>query len=213
MNAYYEDPFCTIYCGDCRQILPDIKADVVITDPVWPTCPPGLLPGADGRQGQLLRDALSLCLMARTWVVVLGFNCDPRWLHEAVPIAKPFIRTQLLPYVLPSYVGRLLAGDEMAYSFGVVPPTNGLIPGRLTTESEPGCKRKVGHPCPRSPRHMAALIRWWTLPTDVIIDPFMGSGTTLVAGKIAGRTCIGIEIDPVYCEVAKQRLRQEMLPL
>ena len=52
-KPYYEHAGVTIYHGDCRDILPHISADAVVTDPVWPNCPDGLLVGAD-RPGELL---------------------------------------------------------------------------------------------------------------------------------------------------------------
>lgn len=60
-----------------------------------------------------------------------------------------------------------------------------------------------------------ALMRWivekYSAPNQLILDPFLGSGTTAVACKQLGRRFIGIEINPDYCKIAEDRLRQEEL--
>ena len=193
----------TLYRADCLDVLPTLpKVDAVITDPVWPNCPPDMLPGADGNQGMLLKKALALCETAVV-VIVLGFDSDPRFL-TFVPSRWPFIRSQQLPYAFPGYRGRLLAGDEMAYVFGEIPKGRGVIPGRAKTKTEAKATSRNGHPCPRQEVHMMDLVGWWS--REAVLDPFMGSGTTGVACMNLGRKFIGIEIEERYFQIACERI-------
>ena len=67
------------------------------------------------------------------------------------------------------------------------------------------------HPSPKPVSLLVDLVR--VCEGDSILDPFMGSGTTLVAAKNLGRKAIGIELEEKYCAVAVERLRQDVLPL
>ncbi len=67
------------------------------------------------------------------------------------------------------------------------------------------------HPCPKP----LSLFRWILegLTDWPVLDPFMGSGTTLRAAKDLGRCAVGIEIEESYCEIAAKRLSQDVLAL
>lgn len=79
---------------------------------------------------------------------------------------------------------------------------------------EPGVPKEFREHPTQKPE---AVIRWALMQApgdvDTVLDPFMGSGTTLVAAKRLGRHAVGIERDERYCEIAARRLQQEALPL
>lgn len=69
-----------------------------------------------------------------------------------------------------------------------------------------------GHPCPFPIKIPSRCIGATTKKNQLVLDPFMGSGTTLLAAKNLGRQAIGIEKEEKYCEIAVKRLQQEVLP-
>ena len=73
--------------------------------------------------------------------------------------------------------------------------------------------QQADHPCPRKIAHVRWILDKWAAPDDVILDPFVGSGTTLVAAKTFGLRAIGIELEERYCEVTARRLDQDVLAL
>jgi len=69
------------------------------------------------------------------------------------------------------------------------------------------------HPTPKPVKLISHFIQLHSLKSEIILDPFMGAGTTLEAAKKLGRKAIGIEIEEKYCEMAVKRLSQEILKL
>jgi DNA modification methylase len=74
-------------------------------------------------------------------------------------------------------------------------------------------RAEASHPTPKPSQLLNTLVRQFTDPGETILDPFMGSGTTLIAAKRLGRKAIGIELNEKYCEIAAKRLAQGALPL
>jgi site-specific DNA-methyltransferase (adenine-specific) len=195
---------CDLYLADCREVLPTVEADALITDPVWPNCPKNMLQGADN----------PLLLWEQTWavmpdikrsVVVMRHDSDPRF---NTVVTLTYARAVILPYVMPGYIGRWLGGDEIAYCFGdPIPsrPNQRVIPGRAPLV-QPDGRKANGHPCSRSLVHFRFLVRWWSEPNETVLDPFMGSGTTGVACATLGRKFIGIEVEQNYFDIACRRI-------
>lgn len=210
MKPYYQQDGITIYHGDCREILPSISGyDSIVVDPVWPN---NSVPEFSSIEPKaLFSECLSLCGGAQRIAIHLGCDSDPRFLM-AVPQRWKFFRVCHLEIARVGYKGRLLMTGDAAYLFGDPPPSvpgARVIPGR-TMDADSGGKQ-ADHPCPRKLNHVAFLVRWWSLPGGTVLDPFAGSGTTLIAAKNLGRRAIGIEIEERYCEIAAKRLAQGVL--
>jgi len=210
VKPYYQHGGVTIYHGDCREVLPSVSGDVLVTDQVWPNTPAGMFPGIVSPE-VLFASALALTSPRRV-IVVLGSMSDPRFL-AGVPKDLPFVRAAFLRFSVPRYRGTILDGGDVAYVFGSREGPEGktVLPAEKTsvTAIEP----HPDHPCARSLTYMRWLVGFYSQLSDVILDPFAGSGTTLVAAKNLGRRAIGIKIEERYCETAAKRLAQEVLPL
>lgn len=215
-TPYYDHAGITIYHGDARDVLPDIEGyDSVVTDPIWPNNAVQEFKGIDA--AKLLTETLLLCSAKRV-VIQIGSDTDPRFMG-AVPEKFPFMRTCWLRYARPSYKGRHLNGSDVAFVFGEPVPAScfdgrrHLMPGESPTENEV-CStesngRYPGHPCPRRYTHVRWLVSNFT--ESFVVDPFLGSGTTLRAAKNLGRRAIGIECEEKFCEIAAKRMSQEVM--
>lgn len=206
MKPYYQEDGIVIYHGDCLEVLHELEpVDVIITDPVWPNSTPELA-GSENPELLFSQATVHFPWLTKRVVVQLGCDSDPRFLRS-MPKELPFFRVCWLEYVRPNYKGRLLYTGDVAYVFGSPPPSKKgahVLPGRCLQND--GARNKEIHPCARQLQHVQWLVKWFANGT--VLDPFMGSGTTLVAAKRLGLCAIGIEIEEKYAETAVQRLAQ-----
>ena len=215
IKPYYDDGRgIVIYHGDCREILPHLpKVDLVLTDPPY---------GVNGGNG-LGNERGKADYKAQ-------FSDNPEYIRSAVvPVIEWCLKNVDCVVLTPG--NRCLCYYPQPNSFGVFyqPAAVGVQSfGNLDsqpifyygsaggsrlgtpcsfvlTESPSG----MGHPCAKPQKAWNRLLS--LLPIGLVLDPFMGSGTTLRAAKDLGRKAIGIEIEERYCEIAARRLAQEVL--
>jgi hypothetical protein len=218
------DPPFEVRCGDAREELLCVDADpsrtVIITDPVWPNAPVGMFDVPD--PCALFSDVAPLFPdVARRVIVQLGCDSDPRFL-TVIPRSLPFVRTCWMRYLIPSHKGPILNGADVAYVFGShegwereeprrTPQTREILPGEAPEPRSQHHRDGIDwHPTPRRLEHLLWLVRMFTRREDLVIDPFCGSGTTLVAALRHGRRALGIEIHEPYARGARARCADEL---
>lgn len=207
IKPYYEDEYNILYHGDASEILSYLNKnfEVIITDPVWPNAPNHLISGRETPCQIFQKSAFHFDRLAQRVIIQLGCNSDPRFLN-AIPQKLQYFRTCWLGYGNPNYKEQIVVDANVAYVFGL-PPTNKTeyIPGHIV-QIEP--KEKVDwHPCPRQEFHLDWLIKWF-VSEGPILDPFCGSGTTLVSAKKAGIKSVGIEIEKKWLDKIIERLKK-----
>ncbi|MCJ7510012.1 MAG: site-specific DNA-methyltransferase [Dehalococcoidia bacterium] len=211
-EPYYERDDIVIYHGDCHDILPLLEADVIITDPPY---------NCGKNYGEHTNDRLPWPEWCEWWdnclelmplpqfPVILSFMSQtalshylrlglhrPDWLLSWVkPLSLAVCASPFMPHWEPiCYWGRGRKADGLFFGSDVL--THNVTPNEW------------GHPTEKPIKLMRELVGKFE---GTILDPFMGSGTTLRAAKDLGRKAIGIEIEEKYCEIAVKRLAQEVL--
>lgn len=217
LTPYYEHAGITIYHGDCLETLPQLgPVDCVVTDP-----PYGIRHRANVKTARGTSKALG-----QYPPTIPGDNkpFDPApWLaigdrhifwgaNHYAPLLPPSGGWLVWDKkVRPEFYGKTSFSDcELAWTDignrALIAPL--LWNGIFREGGGIGTARL--HPTQKPLR----LMRWCLEKTEgLVLDPFMGSGTTLRAAKDLGRKAIGIEIEERYCEIAAKRLAQEVLPL
>ena len=224
MVPYYEDPKAgiVIYHGDCREVLPSIAtADLVIADPPYLFG----LASTEGKVGwaDLMNSAfwyaswlseikrITVNSAGAAWVfnswrsfpVLAKAACDASWAIESLLVwDKDWIGPGGTRGLRPQY--------ELIALF--VQPTFALANRSLPDVWRHKWMTTIGvtdHRAEKPAPLVEKLIR--ESGGLLVLDPFMGSGTTLVAAKNLGRRAIGVEAEERHCESAAKRLSQEVL--
>lgn len=224
-RPYYDADGVTLYCGDARLIAPHLDAvDHVVTDPPFSEATHtgartarnyAFTTGETDRPlitfAPLAFDDLAAILndlTIRRWLVAFM-----DWRHVAAfEVAPPdglrFVRfgVWVKPNSAPQFTGdRPAPGWEavaVMHAEGKMRWNGGGSRAVWTCAKEPHNAHPTQKPLPL----IRQIVEQFTDPGDVILDPFMGSGTTLRAARDAGRRAIGIELDEAYCALAVQRL-------
>jgi len=228
----------TIYHGDCREILPSIKADVVVTDPPYGLSGGGVQVGQPGNGTRNLdffdNDSLpeglehvdtllscaesSGCLSFYAWFGHQQFAKATLAFEAAGWKTRFLVWSRLCPAPpapgsgWPSGASLCLYAYKAGRTWDPHPRDNPRSNVLVADNYRAGAPGKNGHPTQMRDVLVAEPIRCSSKIGDLILDPFMGSGTTLRAAKDLGRRAIGIEIEERYAEIAAKRLAQEVLP-
>ena len=180
-TPYYQDDLVTLYHGDCLEIDAWLEADVLVTDPPYG--------------------------MAYT----SGWPAS--WPRSVANDATSEIRDSVLD----------AWGARPALVFGTwrVPKPSGVVQTLIWDKGDDPGMGDLAFPWGSFWEEVYAFGRGFSgvrrngildrCPPGVIADPFAGSGSTLVAAKQLGRKAIGVELDERYCEIAANRLSQDVL--
>jgi DNA modification methylase len=207
MTPYYDQEGITIYHGDCREILPQLpKVDVLLTDP------PYGIGEAAGKNKSRSVIAKSKDYGNSSW----DNATQPDAILQAVEMARQAVVFGGNYYPLPPSSCWLVwdkENGENDFADCELAWTNLKKAVRLKRHQWHGMIRKGGEPRFHPTQKPLGIIQWAMGFTEgeIILDPFAGSGTTLVAAKLEGRKAIGIEIEERYCEIAVSRLRQKVM--
>ena len=219
-QPYYEDDYVTIYHGDCLELADLwVGGDVMVTDPPYGIRWKQRKGGFGLGKQEVIADAVAGDDSPEVRDAALSLWGDrPAIVFGSWRIPRPDNTRNLLVWWKqgqkpgPANTSWLSQHEEIYILGGgfrrTSPPARSVL---VTTEDRSSFVGKVGHPTPKPLDLMMRLID--RCPPGVIVDPFMGSGSTLRAAKDLGRRAIGIELEERYCEIAAKRCAQEVLAL
>lgn len=213
----------TLILGDCRDVLQTLgRVDAVITDPPYGVGfkyeshddrPEAYEGGYDAWLWSILEQCERLCCSGAP-VFVWQASLHVRQFATRFPrdwrlfcAAKNFV--QMRPTAMQFAYDPVIVWwkeGEKPWSAGTA-TRDWHVANTAPVVAAPDNIEK-GHPCPRPVDQVQHVIEQWVSPSSVVLDPFMGSGTTGVASLKAGRGFVGIEKEPRYFEIACERLER-----
>lgn len=209
MTPFYERDGITIFCGDCLEILPGLSGiDALITDPPYGV---NFVTGISVNRygGNTKHHGIKIIGDNKPFdpSPFLGFPVVVMFGANNYANSLPSSRGWIFWHKRPGMKRNDFGDGEIIWTNQdhVIRYINHMWNGVLR-DSEVG--KEHYHPTQKPVALMAWLLQEYTQSGDLILDPFMGSGTTLVAAQQLGRRAIGIEISEDYCRIAVDRLRQ-----
>jgi DNA modification methylase len=209
VKPYYDHDGFTIYHGDCRDVLPTLSpVDVVVTDPPYSVGRPEQEFASSGNVAVALHLASTM-----TPVMVVFGTSSGRGIEFVRGAVRSLPHNRVLVWNR-SFVNSPAAGPwqwdiVLLHVFGKGtfgrPESSSLIRSNGTRS----LALETGHPAPVPVGVMEQLYR--PFAPGVLLDPFMGSGSSLLAARNLGGRGIGIEVNESYCEIAANRLNQMVL--
>ena len=192
-QPYYNQDGITIYHGDCRDVLPLLEPfDLLLTDPPYPDQHAELY----GYQIEAIAALKSLeCRQFIFWSAKTSFPLDSTAVHiwdKKTGCGSEYERV---------YERKGAANFKVFSHYLINSSVAASYCGEVFT----------GHPSQKPIALLMAILKYAGLPL-VLVDPFVGSGSSLVAAKRSGICAIGIEKNESYCEMAAKRLAQSVLP-
>jgi site-specific DNA-methyltransferase (adenine-specific) len=220
VKPYYQDEAVTIYHGDCREVLPSEQVKGVgVSDPPYGVGIKYSSAYDDSRDKYwdwflpcletLRKYCVPLIFTHRNHAMkyITGWDWIGVW-SKPGSFGARIGNSCVLPHWEPIFMfGIHGIGTKSDYRSDVYTfnPNNNGASVRGIGREKWTAENFSYHPCPKPLGLYASFIQTFAQNNEVIIDPFMGSGTTLRAAKDLGRRAIGIEIEERYCEIAAKR--------
>lgn len=221
MTPYYEADGITIYHGDCREVLPGLPtADLLVSDPPYASAAATVTSGwGKSKHGGSWGDMSLVGLMVESTLVAANWPGQVLWMADHLGYCA------IVPVLFRRYqtVQSVVWDKDMLGMGATFRKQTEMAAYARRTDAPPASKTnkrdlirlrppvKSLHPAEKPVALMVEIMDG--LVGGLVLDPYCGSGSTLLAARLQGRRAIGIEIEERYCAIAAERLSQGVLDM